>query len=223
VIDLNVLVRLGTFFAGKFRAAVDYASFQATGNPRQLESALAHYRPARDAYAEILDVVDGVYQQDLRFGVERSEHGHWADRLPEIDADIAALADELAETAPAGTQAQLPPVAPRPDHPGVEHLAPEHFDRGAPLPLSVAVTAPDSVAGATLHYRHVDQSQSFRTVPMHRDGDRLTGTIDATYTDTPYPLMYFFEVIHHGGGHALLPGLAPDLSNQPYFTLGTER
>ena len=33
LIDLEVLVRLGRFFAGKFRAAVDYSVFRATGEP----------------------------------------------------------------------------------------------------------------------------------------------------------------------------------------------
>ncbi|MGI5129796.1 hypothetical protein ACQEVB_23545 [Pseudonocardia sp. CA-107938] len=221
LIDLEVLVRMGTFFAGKFRTAVDYSTFRYTEDPRHLESALTHYRPARDAYASILDVVDGVYQADLRFGVERSEHGHWADRLPEIDADLAALEQELAEAAPDVERADLPQVPPRPVQPGVEHVQPPRFQRGAPLTLALDVLAPDSVAGATLHYRHVDQSESFRAAVMQPSDGGLRGTIDADYTASPYPLMYFFDVEHRNGGRTMVPGLAPDLTNQPYFTLGS--
>jgi hypothetical protein len=221
LIDLEVLVRLGTFFAGKFRAAVDYAIFQSTGDPRHLESTLSHYRVARDAYAGILDVVAGVYQSDLRFGVERSEHGHWSDRLPEIDADLAALTEELAEAPADRPAAALPATPPRPARPGGAHDAPARFERGAPLSLRLDVLDPDAVVGATLHYRHVDQSQSWRTMPMQPGDSGLVGTIDADYTDSPYPLMYFFEVEHRDGGRALVPGLARDLSNQPYYTLAS--
>ncbi|WP_433297365.1 hypothetical protein ACQPZQ_18430 [Pseudonocardia sp. CA-142604] len=221
LIDLEVLVRLGRFFAGKFRAAVDYSIFRATGDARCLESALAHYRPARDAFGEIVDVVEGIYQRDLRFGIEHSEHGHWADRVPEIDVDLAALEDELAEARTAGGAAvQLPPVPRRPVAPGVAHTAPPNFERGAPLSLSLDVLTPGPV-GATLHYRHVDQSESFQQVPMESSGGSLVGTIDGSYTASTYPLMYFFSVEHGDGGQALYPGLAADLSNQPYFVLGS--
>jgi hypothetical protein len=44
LIDLDVLVRLGRFFAGKFRAAVDYSIFQITEDTSSLQSALRGYR-----------------------------------------------------------------------------------------------------------------------------------------------------------------------------------
>jgi hypothetical protein len=201
---------------------LDYSIFRTTGDARHLESALAHYRPVRDAFAEIVDVVDGVYQEDLRFGIEHSEHGHWAHRVPDIDIDLAALETELAEATNADASASSFPVMPqRPAASGVAHTVSANFKRGAPLSLSLDVLAPGSVVGATLHYRHVDQSKSFRQVPMVASGGSLVGTIDASYTATTYPLMYFFSVEHSDGGRALHPGLAADLSNQPYFVLGS--
>jgi hypothetical protein len=162
-----------------------------------------------------------VYQRDLRFGVELSEHGHWADRVPDIDTDMAALEEELREAAPNGHGGALPTMPPRPVEPGVAYTSPPHFERGAPLTLSLDVLAPGSVVGATLHYRHVDQSTTFRQVSMQwRDGG-LVGVIDAEYTATTYPLMHFFDVEHRDGGKALIPGLASDLSSQPYFVLGS--
>jgi hypothetical protein len=77
------------------------------------------------------------------------------------------------------------------------------------------------VVGATLHYRHVDQSESWQQVPMEQQGERLVGTVPEAYTESAYPLMYFFAVRHRSGGQALCPGLAANLSNQPYFTLGS--
>ena len=98
---------------------------------------------------------------------------------------------------------------------------PPNFERGAPLSLSLDVLEPGSVVGATLHYRHVDQSESFQQVSMESSGASLVGTIDGSYTASTYPLMYFFSVEHGDGGQALYPGLAADLSNQPYFVLGS--
>lgn len=220
MIDLEILVRMGRFFAGKFRAAVDYSIFRTTEDVSSLESALRHYRAARDAYAEIPGIVDGVYQTDLRFGIEASEHGHWADRIPDMDIDLAALAGELQEAAGTTPAAALLAAPARPATPGVNHTAPESFDRGKPVTLSLEVGAP-TVVGATLHYRHVDQSESWQQVPMELSGQTLSGTIDGDYTASTYPLMYFFSVLHRDGGQALYPGLAADLSNQPYVVLGS--
>ncbi|HWD82719.1 MAG TPA: hypothetical protein VG497_27650, partial [Kribbella sp.] len=193
-------------------------AYRATGDAGSLESALRTCRAARDAYAGIADVVDGVYQRDLRFGIEGSEHGHWADRVPDMDADLAALADELREAADGQPTAELPAPPTRPAAAGVQHTAPESFERGEPATLTLEVTSPD-VVGATLHYRHVDQSESWWQVPMQLSGQILSGTIDGEYTASTYPLMYFFSVRHRDGGQALYPGLAADLSNQPYVVL----
>ncbi|MFI5690219.1 hypothetical protein ACIA58_00145 [Kribbella sp. NPDC051586] len=219
LIDLEVLVRLGKFFAGKFRAAVDYSTFRTTGDLSSLESALRTYQSARDAYAEIPAIVDGVYQRDLRFGIEASEHGHWADRIPDMDTDLAALAEELQE-ATSTQPTQLTAAPARPATPGVEHPVPASFERGKPVTLSLEAVALD-VIGATLHYRHVDQSKPWQQVPMELSGRTLSGTIDGGYTDSAYPLMYFFSVRHRDGGQALYPGLDADLSNQPYVVLGS--
>jgi hypothetical protein len=102
----------------------------------------------------------------------------------------------------------------------VEHTAPESFERGKPVKLSLDVVDPD-VIGATLHYRHVDQSKPWQQVSMELSGQTLSGTVDGEYTASTYPLMYFFSVRHRAGGQALYPGLAADLSNQPYVVLGS--
>jgi hypothetical protein len=114
----------------------------------------------------------------------------------------------------------LPAAPARPATPGVEHTVPESFERGAPVTLALEVVDP-AVVGATLHYRHVDQSESWQQVPMELSGLTLSGTIDGDYTASTYPLMYFFSVLHRDGGQALHPGLAADLSNQPCVVLGS--
>ncbi|MGH3172050.1 MAG: hypothetical protein ACRDN0_40120 [Trebonia sp.] len=96
LIDIAVLCKLGRFFAGKSRAATQYALWRQTSDWDALSSAIALTEAARDDYAEILGIIDGVYRSDLAFGIEASGHGHWSDRLPGIDRDIAELRSELA-------------------------------------------------------------------------------------------------------------------------------
>jgi hypothetical protein len=51
-----------------------------------------------------------------------------------------------------------------------------------------------------------------------KDG-RFGATIPGEYTKSPYPLEYYFEIRTEAGTPALYPGLAPDVSNQPYFVV----
>jgi hypothetical protein len=50
----------------------------------------------------------------------------------------------------------------------------------------------------------------------------FTATIPAIYADSPFPLQYFFAVTQDGSAD-MLPGLAPDLCNQPYYVLRQAR
>jgi hypothetical protein len=70
-----------------------------------------------------------------------------------------------------------------------------------------------------MHYRHVNQAESYETAPMVRDGNALTAEIPGRYSDSPYPLQYYFELRRDAGAAWLYPGFAADLSNQPYFVV----
>jgi hypothetical protein len=41
-------------------------------------------------------------------------------------------------------------------------------------------------------------------------------------TDSAYPMLYYFEV-HGGEGSGIYPGFGPDLSNQPYYLVRSNR
>ena len=51
---------------------------------------------------------------------------------------------------------------------------------------------------------------------------KTVGQIPADYTQSPYPLLYYFEV-HQAAGSTIYPGFSPDLSNQPYFVVRGNR
>jgi hypothetical protein len=231
-IDIAIQAGLGRFFAGKFRAGVLYAIFAQCGDRTVLEQALASYRRARTAWANLAERARGVYAADVSYGPEKNLRGHWLDRLPAIDQDIAAMEKQLGTTAPAGDASATP------DHRRIEqavhdalghstrpanrwHHAPASvFRPGAALPLELQVEKSEASAAplsVRLLYRHVNQAENYDVGEMKQHHGRYYGEIPAAYTQSAYALQYFFEV-HQGPKQAwLLPGFAPDLATQPYF------
>jgi hypothetical protein len=78
--------------------------------------------------------------------------------------------------------------------------------------------------GVRLRYRHVNQAETYRVADMEaagqgRDAAVYQATIPGEYTDSAYPLEYFFELRGGTGTAWLYPGFNAELSNQPYFLL----
>ena len=69
-----------------------------------------------------------------------------------------------------------------------------------------------------LLYRHVNQAENYVTVEMQARDDRHRAVIPAEYTQTEYPLQYYFE-LHDGEAAWLYPGLNEQRSNVPYFVV----
>jgi hypothetical protein len=96
------------------------------------------------------------------------------------------------------------------------HTPAAHFDPGKPLEVSVAFNSNGVKRKVNLLYRQADQSQRWHSVEMHTRDNEFRATIPADYTQSPYPLEYYFEV-HESGESTIFPGFGPDLSNQPYI------
>jgi hypothetical protein len=231
-VDVALQSGLGRFFGQKLRAGVLYALHERTGNPRFLDEALAMYRSARETWAQLAGQAEGIYVTDITFGLEPHLRGHWRDRLPAIDQDIADMEARLQalSTAPASSRAvsqeiqrrisrALSGKLARPNV-SVRHVPPEHFRRGRPLTVSLATPLGSTEArsiSARMFYRHTNQAEEFRSEVMQLQSATFQATIPATYTDSPYPLQYYFE-FRRGPDQAWLhPGFTPDLSNQPYY------
>jgi hypothetical protein len=204
---------IGRFFAAKFRAGVLYRVFETTGDRAALEAALKQYRAARDTWAQMANGARDVYVADVTVGEHRWLRGHWLDRLPAIDEDIAAMEKRLAGAAANGKAAALVAEAlGRPQRPSlpVRHTPPPRFEPRQPLALKAACDAP-----GVLFYRHVNQAERWKSTPLENGA----ASIPADYTDSPYPLQYYFEFRTAPDKAFLYPGLGPDLTNQPYFVL----
>jgi hypothetical protein len=200
--DVLIQAALGRFFAGKLRAAVYYALGQG-------EEALKHYRAARAAWSTMAERARGVYAADITIGERPELRGHWLDRLPAIDQDIADMAARI-EKAPAAV-ALIPAWKP-----AAAHTPPPRFTRGREVPLDLRV---EGAAEAMLHYRRVHQGERWVAAPMQAHQGRFTAAIPAAYTDSPFPLQYYFEVRGTGGRARIVPGFDADFLGTPYVVV----
>lgn len=226
-IDIATAAGLGRFFGAKFRAGVLYRIFEQTNDRRALEEALKAYRTAREAWAEIVARTKDVYMADITVGEARHLRGHWADRLKSIDADIAAIEAKLESAKPAQTDGPIAHAIAealgRPQGRAVaeRHTPPARFQPGRSLPVEFA--AEKDYASVLLHYRRVNHAERWRNEPMQSEGRLWRSTIPSDYTQTPYPLQYYFEMKDAPESAALYPGFGEQLTGQPYFVVRKAR
>jgi hypothetical protein len=228
--DVEIQAGIGRFFAYKMRSAVLWSLYRRTGDRRALEEAVKAYRTARQAWAGMAGKAKAVYSPDITYGLNANMRGHWIDRLAGIDADLADMENALNETAPiaksidaAAAERAIATVLARPRRLVMngQHTPPARFDPGKPLELSVSF-GPGNGRVVRLLYRHADQSQRWRAQEMQVRDAQYRGVIQADYTDSPYPLLYYFEV-EEGGVSGIYPGFDADLSNQPYYLVRGNR
>jgi hypothetical protein len=229
--DVAIQAGTGLFFAHKFRSAVLWSLYERSADGTALSEAVKAYRAARQAWATMAEQAKDIYVADITYGPNANMRGHWIDRLPGIDADIADM--EKRPTEPAGTagapldsaivQRAIRTVLTRPQRPTVaaRHTPAKRFDPGKPLEIVLSLNGGDRQT-VKLLYRQADQSQSWRADEMTRGNWGYRGAIPGDYTASPYPLLYYFEV-HQTAGSAIYPGFGPDLSGQPYFMVRSTR
>ncbi|HEY3129487.1 MAG TPA: hypothetical protein VGL91_08515, partial [Acidobacteriota bacterium] len=239
-VDIRAQAALGRFFAEKFRAAVEFAFFEGSRDRRALDRAVQHYRAARAAWQHLSVFTQDAYTKDLAFGRERRLRGHWSDRLAAIDEDLADMEKLLRESvnpAESGTAEGSISRATDPqagDSVGaygraplrsnvrnlqkVRHTPAQSFQRGAALSIELNAGELDLI-GVRLNYRHANQAEAYRVADMTRKGATYHHAIPAEYTDSPYPLIYFFQLRDRNGHAWLHPGFNSTLSNQPYYAI----
>jgi len=218
--DVAIQSGLGFFFSCKFRAAVLWSIYQRTGDAEAKTAALAQYAKARQAWVELSAVAAPIYQSNITYGERAVLHGHWSDRLPGIDADIIAMKNGNVikkPTHPGPASAAILAAQSRPMRPAAEcrHDAPATFVAGQPLPLALE----SDVRSVRLFYRRVNQAEQWQVLAMENKDGRFHGIIPAAYTQTRFPLQYYFGVDHGERGAIPFPGLNATLANQPYFVV----
>ncbi len=233
--DVAIQSGLGRFFGAKLRAGVLYAIYSRTADPAALDEALGVYRAAREALAWTTAQAQSVYARDITFGLEGQLRGHWQDRLTAIDEDIADMQKSAQVRRPDGQTIAVSPVLVaqairvvlsrrirnlRSQIRDCVHTPPPPFRPGQPVTVELTLSGQQPVVGVPrLRYRQVHQAQPWRAVDMQVRGNRCHATIPGEYSDSPYPLQYYFELRSAADQVWLYPGLDATLANQPYYVL----
>jgi hypothetical protein len=221
VVDIAMLVELGRFYAARFRSGVLFAVYERTRDRRALEESIALYKSSRTTWAKLSHLADGVYMKDITVGEQQYQRGHWRDRLPAMDKDIA-LVERLVTDATANTDAhvaraieavQIKPVR---RLNAAQHVPAKSFQAG--LPLSISLRA-EGAAGVVLYYRHVNQAERYRAATMASNHGVYELEIPSSYTNTEYPLQYYFQIRHEDGDANLHPGFDELRQRAPYFVV----
>jgi hypothetical protein len=228
-IDIPMQAGLGRFFAARFRAGVFYALYQRSGYRPALEAAIKWNRTARSAWAEFAQRAKSPYLPDITYGPEFFQRGQWLDRLPAIDRDTADL-EKLLKQPPADgqkTDASVIKLAmqvvlnqSQADEPPALtdlHTPPASFQRAKPLSVVARTGGSVPIAGLHLRYRHVNQAELWQSIEMQHTGDDCQAVIAAEYTDSPFPLQYYFQIQTGSGKAWFYPGLEHRWQGQPYY------
>jgi hypothetical protein len=229
-IEEDVLIQngLGAFFAAKLRSGALYEIYQQTGDANAGKLAVEQYTWARERWAKMAERASRVYAADVSYGDVPMRRGHWGDRLSGIDTDLAAMQQKLqsppafaalTQTAAEATRA----VTGRPSRPSIQcvHTPPESFHPGEPLMVSLQIFAAAQAAPAAvrLYYRHVNQAERWRSADMEGGQGSYSAAIPAGYTQSPYPLQYYFAPARENEPAWRYPEFNPTLSNQPYYAI----
>lgn len=232
--DVAIQAGLGKFFAAKFRAGVFYSLYLNNQDPRALAEALQKTRDACAIWADFAAKAKGVYVNDVTYGPEYFQRGQWADRLAAIDADIADL-EQLMAGAPSSptpirnwevTKSVVYDQFPDTVDWGKSgytaayrtHTPPAAFQRGAELTVRYSIPVGENFSGE-LRYRHVNQGEVWQQMAMRATVDGFYATIPAAYTDSPFPLQYYFRIRFGPGGIVVLPGMEQRYHGQPYYVV----
>jgi hypothetical protein len=222
--DVKVQIGLGRFFANKFRAAVLFAIYEQTNDRIALGEALKLYRIAREQWSALADIAK-VYKKDVSAGETTHLRGHWLDRLPAIDEDITEMSKLLDGIKPAATSRSSNVISAVNKCKGkskmvvisAQHQLQKKFTPGNNIRLEI--TFNKKLQAVVLHYRHVNHGERYNSIEMKDESNKYSATIPASYTNSPYPLAYYFEVKESPQIAAIYPGLGKELKNQPYFVM----
>jgi hypothetical protein len=226
--DISIQNGLGLFFAAKFRSGVSFEIFKQSGSREAGRLALTQYQLARQAWATSADRARTVYMSDVSYGDAPMRRGHWTDRLADIDTDIATMQRAISSApnsgAPEAGARALKIACSVQNRPSLKcsHVAPASFLPGHELSLWLVTSISaehDQPTTVRLNYRHVNQGERWRSGEMRLADGKFRAAIPAEYTDSPFPLQYYFELRREGEAAWLHPGFNETLSNQPYYAV----
>ncbi len=223
-IDLRILAGIARFFAEKFRAACWAELFLLSDDHATRERAGRHLERAVMAWKEAGDAATGTYQDDISFGRQHFMRETWAFRLADIrkearDLDGWRKGDGGGNPTHPGESGKALIAALEARRPTSCREMPVQFPTSFTPGEAVEITADGgSARDLVLHYRHVNQAERWCSVPMDQAGGSWKVAIPGDYTSAPFYLQFYITALDGETG-VLSPGLAANLSNEPYYTI----
>ena len=222
-LDAEIMAAIGRFFAQKFRSACYAELLLATRSLNAQRLALAHARLALTAWTRAADAGDRGYHPDMTFGPGRHMRGTWSTRTDEVakeanDIQVFQLQDTPAPTHSVADADRV--IALLASHQPVSRLNANLIVPSTFLP-GEAVTVALEAAGlehAELHYRHVNQGERWKSVPMSRTHSGYEATIPAEYTLSNDHLQVYVTANRTGTIH-VSPGFPQQLAGAPYLLI----
>ncbi len=216
--DILILTGLGTYYAHLFRAASSLLA--SISRSAECLSRRPACQQARDAWAAMADHAKKVYAADISYGSTSFRRGHWADRLAAIDdrhhlSAKANFAERSKDFVLTSAPMRLPAREPLPSSP----LNTPHPSHSTPATISALTltrrpTSPKQFSGIAMSIT----ANAGSPPPCNASANTHSAAIPAAYTDSPYPLQYYFE-LHTANSATLHPAFNPTLTNQPYFAI----
>ncbi len=224
--DVLILVGLAQFFAAKLRSGVVWHVYHLSGDRKAGEKAIDLYLAGRNIWAKMAEGAKSVYKTKISYG----PNGHWIDRIPSFDEDIADLRKRLEIPLNAANKIDTSAIekaikisTSRPIRPNIEakHQPEISFQSGKPHPVGIEFKG--NQHSVKLYYRHVNQAERWQTVELKQNGKIFEGEIPADYTSKRFPLQYYFEVQTSQTEATLYPPMDEDLSNLLYFVVRRQK
>ncbi len=221
--DVLIQIGLALFFAAKLRCSVLWRIYELSGNQLAGETAISYYKIGIEAWRKMAERAKLVYNSDISYCDGRQIRGHWMDRIPQIESDIADLKTLLKNGIELNSSvesklvklaietAQSNPVRPEVT---VKHIPVKSFNAGKALTISMLCK---EAIGVKLFYRSVNQALRWQSVGLELRENNYLAEIPGEYTSKRFPLQYYFEIQTGPNKATFYPPLAEDLSNVPYF------
>jgi len=259
LLDVRMLADLGEYHALKTRAATALCLHERTDagdagdevdagdgvdETAELAAATAYMSRATEAWRSLAERGEGTYHDDLVFamGPDAADEGNWADRLVEMEADLAeldrrceaadldpgavdsgetddsAVADDSGSVVPDLVATESPPFA----FPTVDLDVPDAAPAGEPVDVRVRTGEMNGFDSMTLYYRHANQAEGpFRSASMDAVDDGFAATIPADYVSAEWDLLVYVGTRDESGNTVLYPGLYHAEYSEPYRVVET--
>jgi hypothetical protein len=232
--DVKIQCGIARFFAEKMRSAILWHLYEGSGDINSLSKAIEKYTAAREIWAGMAEEAKSIYVSDISFGDLEPLRGHWADRVPAMDEDIANMKMVLVKANENETgntsintgiiegAIQLVEIPPKRAVANCSHTPADLFKPGDPMKIEITLEEGKSKE-VKLYYRHLNQAVDWQMTSMKRKGENYHAVIPDQYTQTRYPMEYYFAIDMGKEGIAIYPGLDENLAGMPYYVVGQKR